>query len=266
MKLLAFIKKDFIITISYRFQIILQFGSVIISLFMFYFIGQTFSGSISPYIEHYGGNYFSYVLVGLAVSSFISVGLNALSREVRSAQVEGTLEALLSTPTSIYTVLIGNSIWSFIEALGGAIFLLSFGIIFLKLTIPAVNILSALLVLVITLAAFLAVGMLSAAFIMVFKQGNPINMIFGTSSYFLGGVLFPVEVLPLPFQYMAKFLPITHAIKALRELLLAKVGFLDIIPLIINLIIFIAILSPVSIIFFRYAVKRAKIDGSLIQY
>ena len=91
-------------------------------------------------------------------------------------------------------------------------------------------------------------------------------MIFGTLSYFLGGIVFPVEVLPLPFQYLAELLPITHAVKALRELLLAQMEFQAIIPLLINLVIFILLLSPVSILFFRYAVKRAKIDGSLIQY
>ena len=266
MKIIAFIKKDLIDTISYRFQIFLRFGNVIISLFVFYFLGKTFSGVMSPYLENYGGDYFAYVLIGLSVSSFVSVGLETLASEIRAAQVEGTLEALLSTPTSIYTVLLGNSIWSFLEAFGGTVFLLTIGVIFLGLHISAMQILAALLVLVLTLAAFLAVGMLSASFIMIFKQGNPIGMIFGTSSYFLGGIIFPVEVLPKPFQYMADFLPITYAVKALRELLLAQMQFGAITPLLFKLILFIALLSPISIFFFRYAVNRSKINGSLIQY
>lgn len=266
MKLFAFIKKDLYITISYRFKIVLQFGSMVIYLCMFYFIGEIFSGAVSPYLENYGGNYFSYALVGLSVSSFVIVGLDSLSDEIRSAQLEGTLEALLSTPTSIYIILIGNSLWSFFEALLGTIILLTFGVIFFGLKVSAVQIFAVLLVLSLTLLAFLSIGMLSASFIMIFKQGNPIEMIFGTLSYFLGGIVFPVEVLPLPFQYLAELLPITHAVKALRELLLAQMEFQAIIPLLINLVIFILLLSPVSILFFRYAVKRAKIDGSLIQY
>jgi ABC-2 type transport system permease protein len=130
---------------------------------------------------------------------------------------------------------------------------------------PLLGIIS-LLVLIMTFMAFLSIGMLSASFIMVFKQGNPIKFIFGSSSYFLGGILFPVEVLPKPFQVIAAILPITHAVKALRELLLARVGFHEIIPLLLNLTIFIALVAPVSILFFRYAVQRAKKDGSLIQF
>lgn len=266
MKLLAFIKKDFLITVSYRFAFFLRMGSIVISLFMLYFIGKTFNGAMSPYLSRYGGNYFPYVLIGMAVSSFVSVGLGALAREIRSAQVQGTLEALLSTPTSIYTVLIGNSLWTFVEALLQTVMLLAAGIIFLNISIHPLHYLFAFFVLLLTFTSFLIIGMLSAAFIMIFKQGNPIQFIFGTSSYFLGGILFPVEVLPNSFQYAAQILPITHAVKAIRELLLAGTDIADVMPLMFNLLIFISIVSPVSICFFRYALKRAKKDGSLVQF
>lgn len=266
MKIFAFIKKDLLITVSYRFRIILQFVSMLLSLIMYYFLSKTFSGAVSPYLGQYSGNYFSYVLVGIAVSSFVTVGLNALADEVRSAQVEGTLEALLSTPTSIYTILVGNSIWSFIEALFGSIIIFSFGVVFIGLKITIFQIIIGFFILIITSLAFLSVGMLSASFIMIFKQGNPIGMIFGASSYFLGGVIFPVEVLPEPFQYLAKLLPMTHAVKALRELLLMQASLSAIKPVLFNLFLFIVLMAPVSIIAFRYSVNRARKEGSLLQY
>ncbi|HDY87618.1 MAG TPA: ABC transporter permease [bacterium] len=266
MKITAFLKKDFLVAISYRFAFVLQFISMLVYLLILYYIGQTFSGAISPHLERYGGDYFPYVLVGIAVTTFVTVGLGALAQEVRSAQVQGTLEALLCTPVSIYTVLIGNSLWAYMTAFVESIVILVVGFAFLGLKLPFINFFFTLLVLALTFFAFLSVGMLSAAFIMIFKRGNPIKFIFGTSSYFLGGVLFPVEVLPKPFQFISTILPITHAIKALRELLLVNVQFQEIIPLVINLIIFIVIMAPLSIFFFKYAVKRAKRDGSLIQF
>lgn len=266
MKVLAFLKKDFYITISYRFAFLLRLGTLVITLFMMFFIGKTFSGTMSPYLGRYGGDYFPYVLVGIAVSSFVSVGLGALAREVRSAQVEGTLEAMLSTPTSIYTILIGNSLWTFFEALFQTVFLLGVGVIFLNFKIDIINIFAASFILFLTFLAFLVIGMMSAAFIMIFKQGNPIQFIFGTSSYFLGGIIFPVEVLPKSFQYASTLLPITHAVKAIRELLLAGTEVSSLLPLIFNLVLFTIVLSPISIFFFRYAIKRAKKDGSLVQF
>ncbi len=266
MKMAAFLKKNLLITLSYRFNIFIQAAKVIISLLMFYFIGETFGSALSPYLARYGGGYFAYVLVGYAVSTFVSVGLNAFSDEVRAAQIEGTLEALLSTPTSVYTILVGNSLWSFIQAFVESVIRIGIGAAFFGLHLSMEHALGALLILFLTLLAFLAIGALSASFIMIFKQGDPIRFIFGSSSYFLGGVIFPVEVLPVPLQNLAELLPITHAIKALRELLLARMSLESTGPLLLNLVLFIALLAPVSIMAFRFAVRRAKRDGSLVQY
>ena len=266
MKLLAFIKRDFLITISYKFQLLLRFGSLLIYILLFYFIGKTFSNSISGYLTAYGGDYFPYVLIGIAVSGFVSAGLDVLAEEVRNAQVQGTLEALLCTPNSIYVILIGNSLWSFLTAFAGSFGLIFGGMLFLNLHIQLSNGLVSLGILLLTFTAFLEIGILSAAFIMIFKQGNPIGLIFGSSSYFLGGIFFPVEVLPLPFQYISKILPITHSIHALRELLLARSDLITVLPLIINLFIFNVIFLPVCLFFFNYSVKKARKDGSLIQF
>lgn len=266
MKLLAFIKKDFQINLSYRLYFFLQFGFIFVSLFMFYFIGQTFSGAMSQYLAPYGGDYFSYVLIGVSITSFVSVGLNTLSSVIRESQMKGTLEALLSTPTSIYTILIGSSLWAFITSLISSIGMLTIGLVYLGQIIPLANILLSLIVLVLTFISFLSVGMLSASFIMVFKQGNPINMIFGSSSYFLGGIYFPVDVLPEWVRGLSNFLPITHAAKALRTLLLTDQALSEAVPILINLVIFIIILLPSSLVIFNLAVKKAKRDGTLIQY
>jgi ABC-2 type transport system permease protein len=265
-KLLAFVKRDYLVYVSYKFGILMQFARLFISVIVFYFLGKTFGSSLSPYIARYGTDYFSYVIIGLAGSSFVSVGLHSLASNIRGAQVEGTLEALLSTPSSIYTVLIGNSLWSFIQALGGAVVILAFGMYIQKMNLSAAGLGITAFILLLTLAAFLVVGVLSAAFIMIFKQGNPIGMIFGTSSYFLGGIIFPVDVLPQFLQSFSKILPITHALNALRAVLLSGAPLASVFPDIKNIALFIALFAPVSIVFFRYAVRRAKKDGSLIQY
>ncbi len=265
-KLLAFVKLDILVAVSYRFRLLLNLGSTIISLLIFYFIGRTFMGAMSPFLERYGNDFFSYVLVGMATANFVTIGLSALADEIRDAQVQGTLEALLATPTSIYTILIGNSLWSFITALLSATGILALGAIFLNFQVSFVGALAAMLILLLTFTAFLAIGMLSAAFVMIFKQGDPIEYILGWSSFFLGSVIFPVEVLPRPFQIFSKILPITHAVRALRELLLAETGLKEVVPNIISLCIFIVVLVPVSGLFFQYAVNRAKKDGNLVQY
>ncbi|MBN2544290.1 MAG: ABC transporter permease [Spirochaetes bacterium] len=266
MKILAFIKKDLLIMLSYRFNVFISVLISSLSLVFLYYLSKTFTGTMSQYLKEFDGNYFSFVLVGISVSSFVSVGLHAFANEIRTSQVEGTLEALISTPTSIYTILIGNSMFSFIKSFISSITILIIGGIFFGFFISIYNLLITFLILLLVFISFLAIGMLSASFIMVFKQGNPINFIFGYSSYFMGGIIFPVEVLPKPLQTMSYFLPITHATKALRKLLLSQYDINEIKILIYRLLLFILILLPVSFFAFHVSIKQAKKNGSLVQY
>ena len=266
LRLLAFVKRDLLIAVSYRLQLALGLGSMVLYLMMFFFVSKTFGGAMSPYLARYGSEYFPYVVVGLAVSNFVTVGLSALSSQVRSAQVEGTLEALLCTPTSIYAVLVGNSLWQLVTAFGYAVLMIAAVIVIAGLELLLVRALASLLILLLTLAAFLGIGMLSASFVVIFKRGNPIEYVFGWSSFFLGGVLFPVEVLPKPLQFLSGLLPITHAVKAIRELLLTGETVASAAPLFRNLVLFILLVGPLGLLFFRYALERAKKDGNLVQY
>jgi ABC-2 type transport system permease protein len=265
-KLLAFLKRDLLVSLSYRFRLILGAGSMVVYLFVFYFVGRTFDGALAPYLASYGGQYFPYVLVGVAVSSFVSVGLGSLGSQIRAAQLQGTLESLLCTPTSITTVLLGNSLSGFVSAFATGSLTLFGGAAVLGLAISPLQAFAALLVLLLTFAAFLSVGMLSASFVMVFKEGDPISLLFGTSSYFVGGVFFPVGVLPKPLRGFAEILPITPAIEALRRLLLSGAGLDEVVPLVLRLLLFIGLVGPVSLFVFHRSVARAKRNGSLVQF
>jgi ABC-2 type transport system permease protein len=265
-KLLAFIKRDILVAMSYRFDLLLRLLTAALSLLILYFVSRVFGTGAAQYIARYGGDYFPYVVIGVAVSNFVTVGLDTLSDQVRSAQLEGTLEALMGTPTWIYTILVGNSLSTFLAAFASAIVLVALGFLFAHVGITVSAALAAMVILLLTLLAFLSLGMLSAGFIMVFKRGNPIGYVFGWSSFFLGGIFFPVEILPAPIQVLSRLLPATHATRAIRELLLARAPLLSILPSAGSLLLFILVLAPLGIVFFSFAVRRAKREGSLVQY
>jgi ABC-2 type transport system permease protein len=263
-KILAFIRRDLQIALSYKMNLLLNFLELGLGLLMFFFMSRAFNGA--DFVQRYGGDYFPYVLIGIAASNFVTVGLNTLSEQIRSAQVEGTLEALLGTPTSIYTILVGNSLSTMLTAFGSAVLLISGSFIFVPIVPSPASLAACLLILIMTFMAFLSIGILSAGFIMVFKRGNPIGFLFGWSSFFLGGIFFPVEVLPAPLSSLSQILPVTHAVFAIRELLLAGAALPTVVPTLVKLLGFIFILGPLGVVFFRFAVKRAKREGSLIQY
>jgi ABC-2 type transport system permease protein len=55
---------------------------------------------------------------------------------------------------------------------------------------------------------------------------------------FLSGVLFPVEQMPVPLQYVSKFLPLTYAVDALRKVMVLGV---DVSGVIVELLLLVAI-------------------------
>jgi ABC-2 type transport system permease protein len=265
-RLTAFLKRDFLGILSYRFRLFMNFGSLLVGVFFLFFIGRTFKDSFSQYLSRYGNDYFAFALIGMSVSTFVSTGLNSLANEVRGAQVEGTLEALLVTPAPANVILFGNSLWSFVESFVESVLYLALAVVIIGLDVTVVKVGLVLVILLLTFACFLALGMVSAAFIMAFKQGNPIGLLFGTSSYFLGGLLFPVDVLPAPLQAASFLLPITHASKAVREILLVQGNKGDWLSTLVFLAAFAAVTLPVGFILLRLSLSRAKREGSLVQF
>jgi ABC-2 type transport system permease protein len=170
------------------------------------------------------------------------------------------------TPTAPLLILFGSSLWSFVESFLQSLIYLAAASLILGLEITPQKLAAVVVVLLLTFACFLSIGMISAAFIMVFKQGNPINAIFGVSSYFLGGLLFPVEVLPRPLAVAASFLPMTRAATDVREILLVAPDRSQWIPAALFLALFALIFLPIGMASLKYSLARAKRDGSLVQF
>lgn len=264
-KLISFVKKDFIETTNYKFAFLMQFGSIFISLAIFFFLDKTLGKIVLKELERYGGDFFSFILIGLAFTNYYSLGLTSFSSNLRNAQLKGTLEALLVTPTPLPLIVFGSSIWAFLFATVKVVLFLLIGSFFFKADL-ANNYLGACLVLVLTIIVFCSIGILSASFIMIFKRGDPIYWIFGTASNLIAGIYFPVSVLPEFLRKFSVLLPITHSLEAMRLLLLKDYSLGAVWPQVRALILFMIVLLPISMLFFKFAVTIAKQEGSLIQY
>jgi len=90
-KLSAFLWRDFLEEISYPLDFIWQVGSILFRLFTFYFLARLVEGAALPQLAAYGGHYFPFVMLGLAVASFQGVALTAISRNILYGMYSGTL-------------------------------------------------------------------------------------------------------------------------------------------------------------------------------
>ncbi|MBN1270035.1 MAG: ABC transporter permease [Kiritimatiellae bacterium] len=262
----AFIRKDFLEQTSYRFHFFLMLWGVFFSVVMFHFLSALIPGQTSAALQRYGGDYFSFVLIGLAFSQYFDHALNGMKRKIQEAQMAGTLEALLTTRTGSGTILALSTGYQYLfTSFMAAVYLLAGWLVF-DVPLGGANWGAAAVVFVLTITSFLSFGILSAAVILLFKRGDPVAWALQTFSFLVAGVYYPIEVLPDWVQSLARFLPLTHALRGLRESLLAGKGLGDLGGEIAALVIFTVVLLPLGLGVFRAALDRARREGTLSHF
>jgi ABC-2 type transport system permease protein len=263
---LAFLARDLRLELSYRFSFFLQIFGIFTSVFLFYFLAQLLGPTASPYLKEYGSNYFAFVLIGIAFSGYFGVGLSSFAASIRQAQTTGTLEAMLITPTPVSLIVLSSALWDYLVVTFHVLVYLAIGGLLLGVDLSRSNLPAALVTLTLTVVSFSSIGIVAASFIMVLKRGDPVTWLFNSVSSLLGGVYYPITILPGWLQFVAALLPVTYALRAMRLALLQGASIAQLVPDLLVLAGFSAILMPLSLVVFRWAVYRAKIDGSLTHY
>lgn len=262
----AFLRRDFYTEISYRVAFAATLGGIFFRLLIFYFLSQLIGESTASLLADYNGDYFSFVIIGIAFGSYFGVGLTSFARSLRQEQTTGTLEAMMMTPAPVPWLIIGSAVWSYVYTTFRVIFYLLAGALLLGLDLSRANYPGALASLVLSVISFASIGIIAASIIMVIKRGDPITALFSNAASLVGGVFFPVELLPNWLYALAHLLPITYGLRAMRQSLLSGASWQVLKPDLLALAAFCLLLFPLSLLIFRMAVDRARADGSLSQY
>jgi ABC-2 type transport system permease protein len=262
----AFFTRDLSMALSYRLSFLMQIVSIFISVSTFFFLSKLFGNALVPQLEGYGGDYFSFVLIGLAFSGYMGLSLSSFAQSVREGQVMGTLEIMLLSPTRLSAILISSSLWSYALTTVRVMVYLLLGVVVFGVSLSQANFLTAVVVLVLSITSFSGIGILSAAVVLVIKKGDPVAWLFGGVSSLLAGVYYPITVLPDWLEPISHFLPLTYALDSMRMAMLQGASLYDVRFDLLALLGFTLVLTPIAFFVFRKALKRAKIEGSLIQY
>ena len=214
----------------------------------------------------YGGNYMSFVLVGTAVTLFSVIGLRSVTGVLGGAQANGTLEVYLLTKTSFPVLMMGWTAYPFLRAMLGIAVYITAGFLLIGISFGNANFLPAVVTLFLILAVMFSIGLISASFLIVFKQGDPFTGLFLLAGTLLAGTVYPVSILPEWLQVIGSAFPQTHALEAARLSVLRGFTMSELSTDLGVLLVYTVILLPVSIMLFKVAIRRAKKEGSLAQY
>jgi ABC-2 type transport system permease protein len=253
-------------TLSYRVASLLRLLATALSLASFFYLARFINLGASPHLARYGGDYLAFGLFGIVLLGLQHGVVAAYPRSIREAQLAGTLEAMLATPTPPWMVLLFSPLFELASSLvWGGLYLLV-GSLVLGADLSRANAAGLAAAVPLVLLAFASLGAFAASFTMLFRRGDPISTFLSGLSALLGGALYPTAVLPRSLLLVGKLLPLTHALEAIRRAALAGAGPSALVSPLASLALFVLVLGPLGLLAFALALSRARKDGSLSQY
>jgi ABC-2 type transport system permease protein len=259
----AFLRHDLYIDFSYRESFFFTIAGAVLSIWSLFFIGRTF-GNLALRTE-VGVNYFLFALIGVAFSIPLRAGISGVSRRVRELQLFGGLEMLVAAPIPSSITILMLAAYPIFSAVLRCALVLGLGMVLFGARFELSGAVAALAVLGLGIIVSLALGICSAAFVIVFKRGDPIAWLIDVLTFLVSGIFYPVEVLPPVLRAVASLVPATHALSALRNALLRGAGVSEIMQQLIVLALFAVLILPASTLILRWALHRAARDGTLGQ-
>jgi ABC-2 type transport system permease protein len=262
----GFVRRELASMSGYRAAFVTRLAGFAVAVVSMVFFARFVGAAANPHMAAYGGNYLGFLAIGYLATELQTVGIQGLARRVRTSQVMGTLEAELATPAPAWMVLAAAPVYEFgTSAVRSALYLWA-ATVLVGLDLARTNVLTVIVGVPLVLAAFVGLGLFTAGSTMLVRRTNPVSLVLGSLSFFVSGVVYPVSVLPAWLRMIGRALPLTHVLVVLRGAFLTGASPSAVGGSLAALAIFAAVLIPAGAATFAYALRRARIDGSLSHY
>lgn len=265
-KAYQFVRRDFLVNVSYKFSFLYNIGELLSSTITLYFISMMLKGKNIETLNRFGGDYFTFSLIGVAFLDYMWVSMRSFGQEIRFAQLMGTLESMLVTPTSPWIIIFFSSIYTYLLTFLRTIVYLGMGYLFFGASFEKINLISAFVNLIATVICFAGFGILSAALTLYIKKIEPLTSLIGGISFLFGGIVYPVESMPSFLHNIAWFLPMTHSAEGFRKALIHGCTCTEILPNIGVLLIWAVVVFPVSFFVLKKVMGYLRREGSFGAY
>jgi ABC-2 type transport system permease protein len=263
-KLGAFLRRDFLVRLSYRTALISDWINLFAQALVFSFVSKL----VHPI--HLAGvgrtTYIAYVTVGIAVAGFMALGLARLVSAIQQEQLLGTLESLMVTPTTASVVLLGSVVYDMIYVpIRTVVFLIIVSIVF-NVSFAASGYVPAILILATFIPFVWGLGSIASASILTYRRGSGQIGLVTFALTFTSGAYFPLALFPSWVASLARLNPIAIAITGMRAQLIGDAGWHDALVTMAKLVPFSAITLLLGLYAFRLAMRRERRLGTLGLY
>jgi ABC-2 type transport system permease protein len=258
---LAVMRRDLTVFLSYRTRMVSQALTSVFSLALFYYVSRLVhvNGFATP------ASYFGFVVVGIAMVGVL-YSCFAVPDLLRQELIAGTFDRLLLSPFGAVRGVIAMSLFPLLYSFVLAGLTLAIGCVLFGLQLHWSTVPLSVPVMALALVAFLPFGLLFAALTIVTKQGNVgVSWVIALLSI-IGGLYFPVSLLPHWLQSTAKVQPFTAATSELRHLLVNSPLAESPTASLMKLALFAGVLVPASTWVLAGAIRLGQRRGTIIEY
>lgn len=227
-------------------------------------VGSPYSANLARLTNT--GDYVSFTIVGMIVSSFAYSTLWGMSYALRGEQWSGTLESTFLAPCSRFSILLGKAFSSMLTTTVWVSLQITLVAFVFGLNINILNLPLALLFFTIALPSFLGIGFSLAGIVLDFKEHNAFVNFLSSLLGLLLPISYPLSVLPSVLRYFSYLLPPTYAIEGMRSLLIMNSSLDEMASLIIPLVFFDAFWILVGVTIFIREERKVLKKGTLGYY
>jgi ABC-2 type transport system permease protein len=257
----AIMRRDAILFVSYRAQFVSQVLTPLFTLTVFYYISQVLTSTTI----HSPGGYFGFVVVGLVIVQILTISLGVMPVTVRQELVSGTIERSLVSAHGPVNGILGSMLFPLVNALFSGTLMLVLAALIFGLPLEATAALAIPVALLGTLA-FMPFAVLLVAMVMAFKQVSSASGFLVTAIAIVGGLYFPIALLPGWIRWASDVQPFTPATDLLRHLLVGTPLVHPLVVELLKLVAFALVLFPVAFYFLRKAIRYGQRTGTIAEY
>ena len=261
---LALARRDRLLFSSYRSQIALRGGLFAAWLLVLYYVSALVDTSSPKVAKFLSGDYFTFALLGMVFLRITQVSLVQMASALREEQLQGTVEPLFVTGQPPIRIVLGGLAWPLASEVAGLAIVFGFGAAVLGVHLPKANLPALLLASLATILVNTVWGVISAAFVMAFKRGDPVALLGNLITVALSGAFFPVEMIPKGLRPVSDVLPLRWGLEAVRAAARgSSVASPEFGRALAGLGLVAVVLAPLAAFLFGASIRRARRDGSL---
>lgn len=253
--------RDMLIYISYRGRVAGHVLAIIVSLSMFYYISRL----VRVHEFHTSSTYFSYVVVGIILAETLQSTV-AAALNLHSELLTGTFERLVCSPYGAVNGISSSIIFPVLIQFVFSLLTLCIGSVVFGMPVRWSTAPLAIPVALAGAALFSALALLGAAGVLVAKQTSTVTAYATIALSLLGGVYFPIVLLPGWGQLIARIQPLTYLVSLMRHYLIGYPLQGSVGGAVMRILGSLIVAIPLAYLALAQAVRFTRRRGTVLEY